>query len=88
MKKLFLAAVAVLAFGSFSYSAVHFQPANFEMKNDQYLLFIDCFQHSIDFLEDLESTLGYRLSWSHQTLILNDVYASCECVGNGNCHIK
>ncbi|NER15101.1 hypothetical protein GWK08_16725 [Leptobacterium flavescens] len=52
-----------------------------------FLIDVDCFLDAIEFLEELEEDLGFMLSDEHATIVLNEQYAACECVANGNCWI-
>ncbi|MBU2525580.1 MAG: hypothetical protein KKC03_03150 [Bacteroidetes bacterium] len=87
MKKVILTAVAVVALGSFGHSTEFSRLKNFDTSKTESALYADCFLYSIEYLEDVESDLGFELSLSHQVLMLNNIYESCECTQNGNCFI-
>ena len=57
------------------------------MQTRDSLLDVDCFEEAVQSLENFESTIGIRLNDYKAMIYLNEDYAACECLRNGNCYI-
>lgn len=49
---------------------------------------VDCFLEAIESLENFEAELGIGMINDEDAMVyLNEDYAACECLQNGNCYL-
>lgn len=54
--------------------------------NASTMMYTDCFDMAFADLDAYESGLGFYLSAADATEYVNDGYAVCDCMFNGNCY--